>query len=330
MNHFNRRKALQFGAAAGVAGFFAAPASAQKLPDTARIVVGFPAGGAPDLVARRLADSLNGKLAKTVIVDNRAGAGGRIAADVARQAPADGTTLLLNPAGMLTINPHVYRKLNYDPFKDFAPLSIAAVVDFGFGVGAGVPAEVKTLADFATWAKANPGRASYGSPAAGSPPHFVGDAIGRALGVPMTHIPYRGGAPALNDLMGGQLTSLVLTLGDMIQNARAGKLRLLASTGPTRSRFAPDVRTFSEQNVKGLEHRDWFGVYIAGQPKAQVLADVGPIVRDALRSREYVLALNTAGIEAASGSAQDLDKLARTDLERWGPLVKATGFQADT
>jgi tripartite-type tricarboxylate transporter receptor subunit TctC len=325
-----RRKALQFGLAATTGSLFAARVLAQKLPDTARIIVGFPPGGAPDLVARRLADQLAGKLAATVIVDNRAGAGGRIAADVARQAPADGTTLLLNPAGMLTINPHVYKKLNYDPFKDFAPLSLAAVVDFGFGIGAGVPQEVKTLADFAAWARANPNRASYGSPAAGSPPHFVGDALGRSLGLNMAHIPYRGGAPALNDLMGGQLTSLVLTLGDMVQHARAGKLRLLASTGPARSRYAPDVRTFAEQNVRGLEHRDWFGIYIAGQPTANVAAHTGGIVRDALRSRDYVLALNTAGIEAAHGSSQDLEQLARADLERWGPIVRAAGFQADS
>lgn len=330
MNHLTRRKTLQFGAAAIVGTGFLGVARAQPLPEVARIMVGFPPGGAPDLVSRRLADRLVGSLAKSVIVDNRPGAGGRIAADVARQAPADGLTLLLNPAGMLTINPHVYKKLNYDPFADFTPLSIAAVVDFGFGVGAGVPADVKTMADFAAWAKANPGKASYGSPAAGAPPHFVGDAASRSLGLNMTHIPYRGGAPALNDLMGGQLTSLVLTLGDMIQHERAGKLRLLASTGPARSRFSPQVPTFAEQKVTGLEHRDWFGVYIAGKPSAATIAKVSPIVRAALSSKEYILSLNTAGIEAASGSAADLDRLAKSDLQRWGPLVKASGFQADS
>ncbi|MEO7643162.1 MAG: tripartite tricarboxylate transporter substrate-binding protein, partial [Ramlibacter sp.] len=300
---FNRRKALQFGLAAGVgAGLLPGRAGAESMPDTARILVGFPPGGAPDLVSRRLAEQLNGKLAKSVIVDNRPGAGGRIAADVARQAPADGLTLLMNPAGMLTINPHVYKRLNYDPFKDFAPISIAAVVDFGFGVGPAVPQDVKSIADFSAWAKSNLAKASYGSPAAGAPPHFVGDAVSRALGIHMTHIAYRGGSPALNDLMGGQLTSLVLTLGDMIQNARAGRLRLLASTGPARSRFSPQVPTFAEQKVHGLDHRDWFGVYIAGKPSPAVLARVGPLVRGALSSRDYILGLNSAGIEASSGT----------------------------
>lgn len=333
MNHPSRRKALQIGLAMGAGlSLTTRTAQAQDLPATARIIVGFPPGGAPDLVARRVADQLTGKLARSVIVDNRAGAGGRIAADVARQSPPDGLTLLLNPAGMLVINPHIYKKLNYDPFKDFAPLSVAAVVDFGFGVGAAVPAEVKTLADFAAWAKAsgNAGKISYGSPAAGAPPHFVGDALNRALGLGMTHVPYRGGAPALNDVMGGQLHAVVLTLGDMIQHARAGKLRLLASSGPSRSRFSPQVPTFAEQKVPGLDHRDWFGLYIAGSPTPAVLSAVTPIVRAAVGSRDYILALNNNGIEAASGTPQELDKLARADLAYWSPIVKASGFLADS
>lgn len=304
-------------------------AHAQALPDNARIIVGFPPGGAPDLMARRLAEQLTGKLAKAVIVDNRPGAGGRIAVDIARQAPADGTTLLFNPAGVLTINPHSYSKLNYDPFKDFAPVSVAGVVDFGFGVGPGVPPDVKTLADFAVWAKANPGKVTFGSPAAGAPPHFVGEALSRSLGIGMVHVAYRGGTPALNDLMGGQISALVLTLGDMIQHAKAGKLRLLASTGPARSKFAPDVPTFAEQKVAGLEMRDWFGVYIAGTPSADVLARVVPVVRTALATPAYAQSLAAGSLEAASSTPQELDRLARADLERWGPIVKASGFVAD-
>jgi tripartite-type tricarboxylate transporter receptor subunit TctC len=324
-----RRQLLRLAAAATAAIAMPQLVRAQTVPDTARIFVGFPPGGAPDLVARRLAELLTGKLAKAVVVENRPGAGGRIAVDAARQSPADGLTLLLNPAGVLTINPHTYKKLNYEPFKDFAPLSLAAQIDFGFGVGPAVPAEVKTLADFASWAKANAGKVNYGSPAAGAVPHFVGDALSRSLGLGMTHVPYRGGAPALNDLMGGQLSSLVLTLGDMLQHAKAGRLRLLAATGPARSKFAPDLPTFAEQKVPGLEMRDWFGVYIAGAPTPDVLARVGPVVRAAAASPAYVAGLATGSLEAASSSAADLDKLAHADLERWAPIVKASGFVAD-
>lgn len=301
----------------------------QTLPESARILVGYPPGGAVDLIARRLAEQLTGKLAKAVIVDNRAGAAGRIAVDIARQSPPDGLTLLLNPAGVLTINPHTYKKSNYDPFKDFTALSLAAMIDFGFAVGPGVPSEVKTLVDFAKWAKTNQGKVTYGSPAAGAPPHFVGDVLSRTLGLGMTHVPYRGGAPALNDLMGGQISAIVLTLGDLIQPAKVGKLRLLASSGAVRSKFAPDVPTFAEQNVQGLEMRDWFGVYIVGTAQADVLAKMLPLVQSALGSSQYVQGLATLGIEAISSTPQEMDRLFRADYERWGAIVKASGFVAD-
>lgn len=332
LNHrHTRRDTLKLGLAASSL-WAMSPASllAQTLPETARIVVGFPPGGAPDLVARRLADQLAGKLARAVIVDNRPGAAGRIAVDIARQSPADGTTLLLNPAGVLTINPHSYKKLNYEPFKDFAPVSLAAMIDFGFAVGPAVPPEVKTLAEFASWAKANPGKVTFGSPAAGAPPHLVGDVVSRSLGLNMTHVPYRGGPPALNELMGGQISALVLTLGDLLQHAKAGRLRLLASSGPARSKFTPDLPTFAELKVPGLELRDWFAVYIAGAPSTEVVTRVGATVRNALMSLEYSRALAVGGIEAALSTPGELDKLGRNDLERWGPIVKASGFTADS
>jgi tripartite-type tricarboxylate transporter receptor subunit TctC len=328
MTYTDRRTTLRLGLAAAASLAFPL-VRAQALPETVRIIVGFPPGGAPDIVARRLAEQLTGKLARGIVVDNRPGAGGRIAVDAARQSPADGATLLLNPAGVLTINPHSYKKLNYDPFKDFTPLSLAALIDFGFGVGPAVPAEVKDIAGFAAWAKANAGKVTYGSPAAGAVPHFVGDALSRTLGLGMTHVPYRGGGPALNDLMGGQISALVLTLGDLVQQAKAGKLRLLAATGPARSKFAPDVATFAEQKVAGLDLRDWFGVYIAGSAAPDVMARVAPVVAAALASPDYGQALATSGIEAAHSSPAELDRLARADLERWGPIVKASGFVAD-
>lgn len=328
MTTTHRRAVLRFGIAA--AATMALPGvRAQTMPDTARIIVGFPPGGAPDIVARRLSEQLAGKLAGTVLVDNRPGAAGRIAVDVARQSPADGTTLLLNPAGVLTINPHTYKKLNYDPFKDFAPIGLAALIDFGFGVGPGVPADVKTLADFAKWAKANVGKVTYGTPAAGSPSHFVGDTLGRTLGLELTHVPYRGGAPALNDLMGGQVSAVILTLGDMVQHEKSGRLRLLAATGAARSRYAPDTPTFAEQKVAGLEVRDWTGVFIAGSPTPEVAARVAALVRAATSAPAYVQALATSSLEAASSTPQELGKLVRDDFERWGPLVKASGFVAD-
>lgn len=326
----NRRSALKLGlATSSIGSFWPSIASAQPLPESARIIVGYPPGGGIDLISRRLAEQLTGKLARAVIVDNRPGAAGRIAVDIARQSPPDGLTLLMNPAGVLTINPHTYKKSNYDPFKDFTPLSLAALIDFGFAVGPGVPAEVKTLAEFGKWAKANEGKVTYGSPAAGAPPHFVGDSLSRTLALNMTHVPYRGGAPALNDLMGGQISAVVLTLGDLIQPAKAGKLRLLASTGPARSKFSPDILTFAEQGVTGLDMRDWFGVYIVGAASAEATAKLVPLIRTALVSAPYVQGLAAIGIEATSSTPYEMDRLFRTDYERWGAIVRASGFVAD-
>ncbi len=302
---------------------------AQTLPDVARIFVGFPPGGAPDIVARRLAEQLAGKLAKVVFVDNRPGASGRLAVDAARQAMPDGLTLLLNPAGVLTINPHTFKKLNYEPFKDFSPIGLAAQIDFGFSVGPAVPGDVKTIADFARWAKANPGKVNYGSPAAGAPPHFVGDTLSRELGLDMTHVPYRGAVPALTDLVGGQLSAVVLTLGDMIQHAKAGRIRILAATGPKRSKFAPELPTFAEQKIPGLDMRDWFGIYIAGSPSTEVISKTSQLVRSAVTSTSYVENLAAASLEAATSSPQELDKLGRDDFARWAPIVKASGLVAD-
>lgn len=326
MNVLSRRHLL-----AGAAGsLLATRAAAQALPDTARLLVGFPPGGAPDIVARRLADQLVGKLARAVVVENRPGAAGRIAVDAARQMPADGLTLLLNPAGVHTLNPHTYRKLGYDPLKDFAPLSLAATVDFGLAVGPLVPAAVKNLADLTAWARSQAGGAlQFGSPAAGSSPHFVGDVFARHQNLRPEHVPYRGGAPLLNDLMGGALAAGVLTLGDLVPQDKTGKLRLLAATGPTRSRHAPQVATFDEQAVPGLAMRDWLGVFIAGTPAPDVLARVGPLIRSATASESYRQALTVNLLDAASSSAEELERLMRTDLERWGAIVRRSGFVAD-
>lgn len=324
-----RRKVLKTSLAGSLAYGLSALSVAQTVPETARIIVGFPPGGAPDLIARRLAEPLTGKLARAVIVDNRPGAAGRIAVDIARQSPADGTTLLINPAGVLTINPHSYKKLTYDPFKDLTPVSLAAYIDFGFAVGPAVPAEVKNVADFVKWAKANSGKVNYGSPAAGSPTHFVGDALSRSQGLDMTHVPYRGGVAVLNDLMGGQLSVGILTLGDMVQHDKAGKLRLLASTGKARSRFTPGLPTFTEQKIAGLELSDWTGVYVAGTPSAEVMARIAPLVAAVTASASFAQALAASSLEAASSTPEELDRMARADFEKWGPIVRASGFVAD-
>ena len=184
-------------AAGGCLAWTAMASRAQGLPDSAKIFAGFTAGGTVDVTARRIADKLRDVIAKSVVVENRTGAGGQIALSALKTSPADGLTLLVTPMSMLGIYPHTYKKLPYDPAADFLPVSQAVRFDFGLAVGPLVPATVRTLSDFVAWCKANPKDASFGSPAPGSVPHFVAELFGRAAGLDFKHVPYRGTQPAI-------------------------------------------------------------------------------------------------------------------------------------
>lgn len=334
MNRFNfdaTRRALLGSTAAFAAGLPLSAARAQTtLPAQARIFVGFPPGGAPDLVARRLAEQLSGKLATTVIVENRPGAGSRIALDAARQTAPDGLTLLLSPAGIVSTNPHTYSKLNYDPFKDLTPIALTNTLTFGFAVGPAVPASVTDVASFAKWVKAQPpGSVSFGSPAAGAPPHFIGDALSRSLDLNLTHVPYRGAAPAFNDLYGSSIAAISLTLADLVKPAEAKKLRIIGVSGAKRSPFAPDVPTFAEQGLKNLDRDDWFGLYIVGQPTPEVVQRLSALTKEVQTGAVYQKALRDSFLEPAWSTPAELDKRGHDDLAYWGPIIKATGFKAE-
>src|SRR5262249_4903444 len=171
----------------------------------------------------------------------RAGAGGQIAIQGMKQLPADGTAILQTPMSMLGIYPHIYKKLQYDPVNDVMPVSLGATFDFGFSVGPAVPASVTNIKEFLAWCKANPSQANFGSPAAGSVPHFIGVLIGRSAGVDLKHVPYRGTQPAILEMIGGQIQAVSGPVGEFTQHVAAGKCRLLATTRPQRSTFAPNV-----------------------------------------------------------------------------------------
>lgn len=329
--HELRRRSIVAAAAVAALGLALPRARAQAaLPAQARIFVGFPPGGSPDIVARRLAEQLSGKLATTVLVENRPGAGSRIAIDAARQLPADGLTLLLSPAGIVTTNPHTYRKLNYDPVKDLTPIALTNTLTFGFGVGPAVPPQVRDLATFAAWVKTQSGAVTFGSPAAGAPPHFIGDALSRSLGLGLTHVPYRGSAPAFNDLFGGQIAAISLSLGDLVKPAEAKRLRILAVSGDKRSPFAPDVPTFAEQGLSGLDRDDWFGLYVAGQALPEVVQRLSAITKEVQTGAAYQKALRDSFLEPVWSTPEELARRGRDDMAYWGPLIKASGFTADS
>ena len=258
----NRRHLITAGALAAASAFAPLAQAQTTLAKPARILVGFPAGGAADAVARLLAQQLTGTYAPTVIVDNKPGAGGRIAAQTFKTADADGTQMLVTPASILTIYPHAYKKLGYDSLADFTPVGSAAKVSFAFSVSSAVPASVKTMADYVTWAKANPKEANFGSPAAGATPHFVGVMLGRAAGLELNHIPYKGGAPLVSDLLGGQVQAGVNVLPEVLPHQQAGKLRILAVSGAKRSPYLPGVPTLAESGFKDVAADEYFAVFV--------------------------------------------------------------------
>ena len=210
-------------------------AQAPSVLDATKVIVGFAPGGTADIVSRRVADKLHPAYAKTSVVENKTGAGGQIAVQFVKNALPDGANVLLTPMSMLGIYPHIYKKLPYDPVADLMPVSGAAIFDYGFAVGPMVPASVKNVPDFLAWCKANPTQANFGSPAAGSSPHFIGALLGRSANVDLRHVAFRGTQPAVLDMIGGQIAAVSGPTGEFTQHIAAGKCRLLSTSGPKRS-----------------------------------------------------------------------------------------------
>jgi tripartite-type tricarboxylate transporter receptor subunit TctC len=306
-------------------------ARAQALPDSARIFAGFAPGGTVDVTARRIAESLRELYAHSVVVENRTGAGGQIALQALKGAAPDGLTFGVTPMSMLGIYPHTYKKLPYDPGADFLPVSQVARLDFGLAVGSSVPASVRSLGDFVAWCKANPKEASFGSPAAGSVPHFVGELFGRAASITdFKHVPYRGTQPAIMDLIGGQIASVSGPVGEFLQHLPGGKVRLLATSGAARSKFAPEVPTYAEQGFKEIVHEEWFGAFLPAKTSPEVVKRLNEALRKALAAPEAIDGLAKMGLEARSSSPAELAALLKRDSERWAPLIRTIGFTADS
>ncbi len=328
----SRRSVLQLAAgglsAWGGAGLLHAQPATQL--DLARIIAGVPAGTLVDIFARRVADAIQPAYARNVIVDNRVGASGQIAVSAVKAAPPDGVNILLTPSPMMNIYPHTYPKLPYDPVADFIPVSLGASFDLAFGVGPMVPASVKNMGEFFEWCKANPKQANFGSPATGSSPHFVGSMAGKAAGVEITHVPFRGTVPAILDMVGGQIAAVCAPYGDFMPFVEAGKCRVLATTGATRSRFAPNVQTFVEQGYKDIVINDWFGFFVVAKtPPAQVQR-LSAALKTALTSPIVVKAMADRGLEARWSTPAEFSARLNKDLASWQPIVKALNFTASS
>lgn len=329
----SRRQLLQTASASALLASIGQQAFAQAHPpqlDTARIITGFSAGGTSDVTCRRVATKLSpGYATSSVVVENRTGAGGQIAISFVKGQPADGSTMLQTPTSMLTIYPHIYKKLPYDPVADLAPVSLACVFDFGFAVGPAVPASVKTVPEFLAWAKANPAGANFGSPAAGSTPHFIGALLAKNADITLQHVAYRGTQPAMLDLLGGSVSAVSGPIGDITQHLVSGKVRILGTSGTKRSRFAPDVPTLVEQGLKDMAFSEWFGFFLPAKASPEVVARLNAAMKQAIASKDVVEGLAGIGLEAMSSSPAELAELLKKDTAMWGPIVKKIGFTAD-
>lgn len=318
--------------ALGALGALRTPHALAQAIDQVKIFYGFPAGSAGDGVARRVGEKLAGSAytRNAGVVENKPGAGGRIALESLKASPADGSALALSPWSALAIYPHIYSKLSYDPVRDFVPVSTAAIIHHGLAVGPLVPASVKTVKDYLAWAKTNPKDASYGSPAAGSTPHFIGALLGINNGVELKHVPYRGSVPGVTDVVGGQLASMVTPSGDFLQYHRTGRLRLIATSGRERSPFSPDVATFAEQGFAELTTEEWFGFYAPAKTPATIVAAANAAINAALKEKSVIDSLAATGLIARGSTSDEMAASQKLESDRWGPLVKKVGFSAES
>lgn len=304
----------------------AAPSLRAQDKPPLRIVVGFPPGGSVDLVARLLADRMRVSLNQNVIVDNKPGAGGRIAMGEVRRAVPDGQTLVFTPSGTVATQPWLYKSLGYDPVKDFSPIALVSTFDFALTVGPGAPAgDVKALI---AWLKANPDKANFATSGAGSVPHFAGQLLGQATGVDMTHVAYKGGAPAAADLMGGQIPLMVDTASETIEQHRAGKLRIVAVTGDTRSKALPDVPTLKEVGIN-VTADAFFALYGPAGMAPDLVARISRAVGDVLRAQDAQDKIAGFGLVARYAGPDELAALQAVHYRRWEAPIKASGFKAE-
>lgn len=306
----------------------AAPAAfAQAWPaKPLRIIVNFPPGGAADQLARAVSIPLQESLGQSVVVENRAGANGNIGGEVVAKSPADGYTLLMSSGGMVSVNPHIYSKMAFDPVKDLVPVASAARVLVYLVAKPSLPAD--TIQDFIKYVKANPGRLSYGSPGSGSSPHLAGEMLKSQAGLFAVHVPYRGAAPALQDLLAGQL-DFYFDPGIGLQQVKAGKLKLLAIGSPRRSPLFPGVPTLDEAGLKGFDADTVFGFYAPAGTPPDVVARLNRDINRALGTQAVKDRVLAMGGEVLPLTPVEFGAKAQEDSKRFGAIIKERRISAD-
>ncbi len=316
--------AVVVGIAFAVSLFGGSLVAAQEIKGPIRIIVPYPAGGGSDVLGRLIADKLKDLLNQTVIVENKPGAGGRIGTEYAKGQPADGSSMLLVNPALFVVNPIVYSKLPYDPDKDFKPLSELTTYEFVLAVPASSPAkDVKGLIE---WMKKNPKEANFGSPAAGSLPHFFGLMISKYAGVEMVHVPYSGTAPLLTALIGGQIPMAVDVYDAYIPH-HPDKIRILATAGTTRKHT--DILTFIDLGYKDIEGVGWNGIVVPFNTPKPIIDKLNQAVVKAIKMPDVTEKIQKMGSDVTGTTAEQFGNILKRDREKWGPIVKASGFKVE-
>jgi tripartite-type tricarboxylate transporter receptor subunit TctC len=326
-NVMRRRQVLAGASCALAVGLLSRLSPAVAAGRQIRLVVPFPAGGPTDIVARPLAQMLGDALNAVVIVDNRAGAGGSIGADAVAKSAPDGQTLLMATVGTHAINPALYKKLPYDTVRDFTPIALVAVAPVTIVVHPSQP--VHDIAELVALAKRRPGKLNYGSAGAGTPGHLTGEMFKTAAGIDIQHVPYKGSAPAVTDLIAGQIEIMFDPLQSVLTNIQAGKLRAIALSSKVRSSVLPDVPTVAEAGYKDFESTAWWAVFAPGHMSA-ALADVlaGEIQR-VVRSDNFRGKLEPLGVLPTALTSGAFAEFHRAELVKWGKAVRDSGATAE-
>ena len=320
------RRQFVVGSTAAVTLAGAAKFANAQSSNTIRIIFPYAAGGSGDATVRLMADKMQASLNQPVVVENRTGGAGRIGVSAVKNAPPDGLTLLYTPFAAVTIYPFVYKTLDYDPFTDLRPVAQICTFDFGLAVGPNVPA--KTPKELVAWLKANPDKAQFGSPGAGALPHFFGLMFGKAAGIEMTHIAYKGGTPAIADLVGGQIPMVSSTASEFLDLHQAGKLRVIATSDVERSLGFPDVPTFKESGID-IVGTSWYGMFAPAKTPDDVVVRLNKAIVDAVKSPDVAQRLIGFGLNPTGTSPGELGRIQKAHAALWEPVIKASGFTAD-
>jgi tripartite-type tricarboxylate transporter receptor subunit TctC len=322
-----RRKLIAASAGLVATGTGLAPrARAQTIKSPVRIIVGFPAGGGTDIASRILAERLRGPYASTVLVENKPGASARLATEFVKNAEPDGSTILSTPEFVITLYPSSFKSLSYDPMRDFAHIAPVYRSMLSFNVGPAVPESVKTLSEFVEWCKANPAKANFATTSAGGTPHFTGVMLAHEAKTAINPVHYRGGAPALQDLVGGHIAASVNPVSEIMSQGK-GSLRMLAVTGSKRSPFLPDVPTMREAGYNVVLDT-WFGLFAPAKTPPAIVQALNAQLLEISRSKEMAEAWAKIGSEPYHQTPAQFSETIKTDIQRWAAVVKASGFDA--